>query len=88
MIFRQLSKTILPSLEKDLSKSLNKQLSAMDDLMLMAPRVFSYQNSSSGGSTALGAFGRTVSRQQQEGTTMRGLVKVEKAVQRKGLFHE
>ncbi len=56
--------------------------------MLMAPRVFSYQNSSSGGSTALGAFGRTVSRQQQEGTTMRGLVKVEKAVQRKGLFHE
>lgn len=87
MIFRQLSKSILPALEKDLSKSLNKQLSSMDDLMLMAPRVFCYQNGSSAGSTAgVGAFGRTVSRQQQEGK--RGLIKVEKKVERKGLFHE
>lgn len=84
-MFRQITKAILPTLEKDLSSSLNKQISAMDDLMLMAPRVFSYQNSSSGSSTAAaGAFGRTMSRQQQQ----RSLVKIEKSVERKGLFHE
>jgi hypothetical protein len=91
MIFRQLSKAILPTLEKDLSSSLSKQLSAMDDLMLIAPRVFSYQNSQTAGSTAAtaGAFGRTALRQQQQkGSTMkkRSFVRVEKPVQRKGLF--
>jgi len=86
-MFRQITKAILPNLERDLTNSVHKQVSAMDDLMLMAPRVFRYQNSAmdSGSAAAgAGAFGRTALRQQASVK----LVRVEKRVAPKGLFFE
>ena len=85
-MIRQISKAILPNLERDLTKSLHSSVSAMDDLMLMAPRVFSYQNKSNGSAT-LGAFGRTASRQQKQQDTG-NFVRVERDVVSKGLFHD
>mmetsp|Transcript_1260 Transcript_1260/g.1923 ORF Transcript_1260/g.1923 Transcript_1260/m.1923 type:complete len:89 (-) Transcript_1260:160-426(-) len=88
-MLRHISKAIFPTLEKDLSASLSKQVSVMEDLMLMAPRVFSYQHKTSGSAT-VGAFGRTVSRQtQKEVKGDAGLfVKVERKVVPRGLFHD
>jgi len=84
-MLRHISKVIFPTLERDLSSSLNKQVATMEDLMLMAPRVFSYQNKSSGSAT-VGAFGRTV--QRQTGQKSDTFIKVEKKIVPRGLFHE
>jgi hypothetical protein len=84
-MIRQLSKAIFPTLERDLSSSINKQVATIDDLMLMAPRVFSYQNKASGSAT-VGAFGRTVQRRTGQKSDI--FIKVEKKIVSKGLFHD
>ena len=57
--------------------------------MLMAPRVFSYQNKTSGSAT-VGAFNRTLQRHAlKEPKVDAGLfVKVERKVVPRGLFHD
>jgi len=56
MVLRQLfSKALLPNLERDISRSVTKEVAAIDELMFLAPRIFSYQKSQGGA----GVFGRT-----------------------------
>ena len=88
-MLRHISKVIFPTLEKDLSASLSQQVSVMEDLMLMAPRVFSYQNKTNGSAT-VGAFNRTLQRHAlKEPKGDAGLfVKVERKVVPRGLFHD
>lgn len=61
MALRQiLSKAVMPSLEKELNRSVAKEVAAMDDLLCsMAPQVFGYAPKSS---TAAGAFAGTALR--------------------------
>ena len=76
MIFRQLSKTLLPTLEKDLQKSLKLELQSaakMADCML-APTVYAFEP------TVAGPCGRTAARE------IRKVYKVEYPPLRKGLF--
>ena len=80
-MFRQISKAIFPTLEKDLSASMSKSVNSMQDLMLMAPRVYSYQKASG----AAGAFGRTMNVQSQNKAND-VFVKVEKKVVPRGFF--
>mmetsp|Transcript_6323 Transcript_6323/g.9308 ORF Transcript_6323/g.9308 Transcript_6323/m.9308 type:complete len:81 (+) Transcript_6323:44-286(+) len=80
-MFRQISKIIMPNLERDLGRSVKAEVSSMEDLMLMAPRVFSYQPSE----RAAGAFGRTLSRQAPASGKF---IRVEKSVRSKGLFSD
>mmetsp|Transcript_12921 Transcript_12921/g.24272 ORF Transcript_12921/g.24272 Transcript_12921/m.24272 type:complete len:89 (-) Transcript_12921:370-636(-) len=75
------------SFERELSVSLKDKLSAMDDLMIMAPRVFSYRDNSNGSASTLGAFSRTSQRQTNQ-SSLRSFVKVEKKVVPKGIFSE
>jgi hypothetical protein len=76
---RTLSKFLLPNLERDMAKSVSQEVSSMDELMLLAPRVFSYQTQ---GNTS-GAFGRTPSRAAPS-----KLMRVERPVVAKGLFSD
>ena len=57
MVLRQLAKVLLPNLERDVTRSVSKELAAMDELVFLAakPRIFSYQKSQG----VTGAFGRT-----------------------------
>lgn len=80
-MFRQISKAIFPTLEKDLSASMSKSVNSMEDLMLMAPRVYSYQKASG----VAGAFGRTMEVQSQNKAS-NVFVKVEKKVVPRGMF--
>ncbi len=54
----------------------------MDDLMLLAPRVFSYQKAQGGS----GVFGRTASLQSNKPGDR--FIRVEKPTQTKGLFQD
>lgn len=84
MVLKQLaSKLLLPNLERDLSHSLSKEVSTMDEFMFMAGRVFSYQTQSA---SKPSAFSSTSIRQASTSGTR--LVRVEKPVQSKGLFHD
>jgi hypothetical protein len=81
MSLKQLaSKVLLPNLERDLSRSLTKEVGAMDELMFMAGRVFSF---SARAASSPSAFASTASRQAPAGTK---LVRIEKPVTTKGLF--
>ena len=81
MVLRQFfSKAILPNFERDLTRCVGKELGAMDELLFVPASVYSFQEKKSLG----GAFGRTAT---CEAPTMK-LVRVEKAVVTKGLFHE
>jgi hypothetical protein len=88
-MMRRILKPIFSSttFERDLSASLKNQLSSMDDLMIMAPRVFSYRDNSNGSASALGAFTRTCQRQSNNSSN-RSFARVEKKVVPKGLFFE
>mmetsp|Transcript_21899 Transcript_21899/g.33294 ORF Transcript_21899/g.33294 Transcript_21899/m.33294 type:complete len:82 (+) Transcript_21899:113-358(+) len=81
-MIRQIFSKILPSLDRDLSRAVQKEVSSMEDLMLLAPRVFSYQKVHGGS----GAFGRTQSVQSNKATEK--LIRVEKPVTTKGLFSD
>jgi hypothetical protein len=76
------SKILMPSLERDLSRTLTKEVGAMDELLFMAGRVFSYQSQAVSNPSA---FASTSIRQSPAGTK---LVRVEKPVTSKGLFSE
>eukprot|EP00978_Attheya_sp_CCMP212_P005165 scaffold11448_cov44-Attheya_sp.AAC.1 len=81
MVLRQiLSRAIFPTLEKDLSRTIHKEVSAMEDVLMMAPQVFSYQ----GQAGATGAFGRT----GQRLSSNQRLVRVEQPIRQVGLFQE
>ena len=62
----------------------------MDDLMIMAPRVFSYRDNANGSASTLGAFARTCQKQttNTDQSGLRSFVRVEKKVVPKGLFFE
>jgi len=82
MVLRQLfSKALLPNLERDISRSVTKEVAAIDELMFLAPRIFSYQKSQGGA----GVFGRTATR---EAPAASELIRVERPVVSKGLFQE
>ena len=77
------SKVLLPNLERDLSRSLSKEVGSMDEVMFMAGRVFSYQTHQPASKPSV--FASTSIRQAPAGTK---LVRVEKPVISKGLFHD
>ncbi len=81
MSLRKFSKFLLPSLDRDLTRSISSEVGAMDELMFMAskPKVFSYQAQAA--STSV--FSSTSVCQAPAGTK---LVRVEKPVTLKGLF--
>ena len=74
-------KLLLPNLGRDLSRSLTKEVSAIDEMVFMAnkPKVFSYQAQAA--STSV--FASTSVCQAPAGVK---LVRVEKPVSLKGLF--
>eukprot|EP00560_Eucampia_antarctica_P001168 CAMPEP_0197832614 /NCGR_PEP_ID=MMETSP1437-20131217/15307_1 /TAXON_ID=49252 ORGANISM="Eucampia antarctica, Strain CCMP1452" /NCGR_SAMPLE_ID=MMETSP1437 /ASSEMBLY_ACC=CAM_ASM_001096 /LENGTH=81 /DNA_ID=CAMNT_0043436067 /DNA_START=80 /DNA_END=325 /DNA_ORIENTATION=+ len=81
MAFRQIiSKAIFPTLERDLSRSVGKEVGAMDEFLFLSPSVYSFQAKKSLG----GAFGRTASPEAPSTE----FVRVEKPVVTRGLFHE
>jgi len=81
MALRQIiSKAIFPTLERDLSRTVGKEVSAMDDLLFVSPSIYSFQPKKSLG----GAFGRTASAE----APTKEFVRVEKPVVTRGLFHE
>ena len=83
MVFKNIaSQLLVPNLERDLSRSLSKEIGSMDELMFMAGRVFSYQTQAT---AKPAAFASTSIRQAPAGTK---LIRVEKPVTSKGLFHE
>ena len=57
----------------------------MDDLMMLAPQIFSYQTKQGGGLG--GAFGRTASREAPAVADSK-LVRVDQPAMARGLFHE
>lgn len=75
-MFRQLSKVLLPSLERDLSKSMGKEIATMDSVMFAEPRAFGFKAAPNG------AFGRTPSPHSPT-----KFVRVEKSVSPKGMFY-
>lgn len=81
LIRQIITKAIFPTLEKDLSSSVAKEVAAMDHsfCMLASPRAFSYKRAAGTG----GAFGGTVRREAPA-----KFVRVEKPVSTMGLFHE
>mmetsp|Transcript_26548 Transcript_26548/g.32744 ORF Transcript_26548/g.32744 Transcript_26548/m.32744 type:complete len:83 (-) Transcript_26548:1618-1866(-) len=82
MSLRQLaSKILMPNLERDLSKTLSKEVNSMDEFMFMAGRVFSYQTAAP---SMPSAFARTSARQAPAGK----LFRVEQPVTSRGLFHD
>jgi hypothetical protein len=83
MIFREIaSKILLPNLERDLSRTLTKEVGSMDEFMLMAGRVYSYQTQAL---SKPSVFTATSIRQAPAGTK---LVRVERPVESMGLFHD
>ena len=78
-----LARTFFPSLEKELSKSLDKEIKLMDNIMgpMLAPQVHSYQAASS--SNVGGAFGASSARSSPQ-----RLVRVARPVKHTGLFHD
>jgi hypothetical protein len=74
-MFRQLSKVFLSSLERDLNKSMGKEIATMDSVMFAEPRVFAFKAAPNG------AFGRTPSPNSPT-----KFVRVEKPVSSKGMF--
>lgn len=86
MVLRKLaSKILLPNLERDLSRTLSKEVSTMDELAFMAGRVYSYQTKASASPSV---FGSTSIRQAPAGSMGSTLVRVEKPVIGNGLFHD
>mmetsp|Transcript_4258 Transcript_4258/g.6578 ORF Transcript_4258/g.6578 Transcript_4258/m.6578 type:complete len:82 (-) Transcript_4258:140-385(-) len=80
MVFKFLSKIVLPTLEKDLSRTVGREVSKME--LNLAPQVYGYRPKIT--SAAGGAFGSTVAPMMQQ-----QFQKVDipfKANQ--GLFHE
>jgi hypothetical protein len=75
-MFRQISKLFLPSLERDLNKSMGKEIASMDSIMFAEPRVFAFKVAPNG------AFGRTPSPHAPT-----KFVRVEKQVSPKGMFY-
>lgn len=76
-----LAKSIFPNFERDLAKSLQKEVKVMDDAIscMLAPQVHSYQV----GATR-GAFGASTARSAPE-----RFVRVARPVKKEnGLFHE
>mmetsp|Transcript_52631 Transcript_52631/g.63366 ORF Transcript_52631/g.63366 Transcript_52631/m.63366 type:complete len:83 (+) Transcript_52631:106-354(+) len=82
-MFRSIASRILPSLEKDLSRSIGKEVHSMDAFgcMMAESQVYSFQPAAS--AVARGAFGRTSIDQAPA-----KLVRVERCATNKGLFHE
>eukprot|EP00566_Odontella_aurita_P035768 CAMPEP_0113558912 /NCGR_PEP_ID=MMETSP0015_2-20120614/18610_1 /TAXON_ID=2838 /ORGANISM="Odontella" /LENGTH=82 /DNA_ID=CAMNT_0000460501 /DNA_START=160 /DNA_END=408 /DNA_ORIENTATION=+ /assembly_acc=CAM_ASM_000160 len=82
MSLRQIiSKALFHTLEKDLSRSVAKEVAAMDHsfCLLASPRAFSYRRAA----CANGAFGSTVRREAPA-----KFVRVDQPIATKGLFHE
>ena len=76
-MLRNISKVILPNLERDLTKSIGKEIASMEVNNMLAPQVFGYVKASAG------AFRGTQSR-----SAPARLVKVEfPAPSKQGLFH-
>ena len=78
MLRNVVSKTLLPSFERDLNRWLGKEIASMEVNCMIAPQVFGYK-----APTAAGAF---------RGTTLKSapnrLVKVEYPCPKRGLFSE
>jgi len=74
------SRAIMPNFEKDLARSLTKEVQGMDDIMgsMIAPQVFSYQ-----GQRSTGAFTASSARSAPV-----KLVRVARQAKNEGLFHE
>lgn len=76
-----ISKTIFPNFERDLAKTLQKEVKTMDDAMgcMLAPQVHSYQAATTGG-----AFGASSARSAPQ-----RLIRVARPIKKdNGLFHE
>jgi len=84
MALRQLSKLLFPGLERDISHSVGKEVASMDEFMMLAPRVFSYEKTQG---PIGGAFARTSARQAPAASTCK-FVRVEYPVTSRGLFQE
>jgi len=87
MVLRQIvSRSILPSLGKDLNHSIGQELSSMENIMgpMIAPRVFSYQQELGPRS---GAFTTSTHREAPAAMETK-LVLVEQPVKTVGLFCE
>ena len=76
------SKLLVPNLERDLSRSLTKEVGSMDEFMFMAGRIFSYETQAV---SKPSAFSSTSIRQAPAATK---LVRVERPVESRGMFHD
>ena len=80
MVFSFISRALFPSIEKDLARSIGKEVKNMHmEGCLLAPQAFTYERKVVGG-----AFGRSSVR----GTPVTKLVRVDRPVQNNGLFHD
>mmetsp|Transcript_4313 Transcript_4313/g.6619 ORF Transcript_4313/g.6619 Transcript_4313/m.6619 type:complete len:88 (-) Transcript_4313:262-525(-) len=86
MVFKLLSKIILPNLEKDLARTVTREVSKME--LNLAPQVYGYRPKITSAAGGGGAFGTTVApmmRQQH----VQVFQKVDIPFQpNQGLFHE
>merc|ERR1712154_619102 len=80
------SRTIMPSLDRDLARSLTKEVQNMEDIMgcMIAPQVFSYQKSSV---ATGGAFVGSAARGSPADTLVK-FKRVDYPIDNGGLFHE
>ena len=91
-----LSRAVLPSLEKEISASVGKEISAMEENFCLAPRVFSYMREGGGTSSTAagsGAFGVTARAEAPSSSssatadaTSARFVRVEREATTRGLF--
>lgn len=82
MIFKQIASKLVPNLERDLSRSLQKEVGSMDEFMFMAGRIYSYQTQAAAKPSA---FSSTSIRQAPAGAKV---VRVEKPVSSTGMFYD
>lgn len=78
---RKFSSFLFSSFERDLSRSIGKEVASMEEFMFLAPQAFSYQKTPG---ISTGAFSRTAVAQECPSK----LVRVDLPVKSRGLFHE
>jgi hypothetical protein len=79
MVFRQLSKVLVPGLERDLSKAIGKEMSSAHAKLdcMVAPAVHAFQEASA----TSGAFNQTI-----KASSPVRMIKVEFPIPGRGLF--
>ena len=80
MVFSFISRVVFPSIEKDLTRAIGKEVKNMHmEGCLLAPQAFTYERAVIGG-----AFGRSSARESQ----VTKLVRVDRPVKNNGLFQD